>query len=147
MASLFERSFLMALGAAVLTKEMAAGLAEELVKKGESTGEEGKKVIEETVEQAREETRTLKTRFDETLQRNFHEMGLVTADQLEDLQLKLAQLEHRLSLLEKAASARPVAPELETPSGATPEEVSEAYHHFREEEVEVEALNPHLDVP
>lgn len=146
--NLFERSFLMALGAAVLAKDMAQSFADELVKKGESGSEEGRKIIDETVEQAREQTRTLKTRFDETLERNFHEMGIVTSDQLEELRLKLAQLEHRISLLESGTRPKPAAPsDEELPSGTTPSEVSEEYHHIREEEAEVEALNPHLDVP
>jgi BMFP domain-containing protein YqiC len=30
----------------------------------------------------------------------FHELGLVTRDELEELELRVAQLEHRLRLLE-----------------------------------------------
>jgi len=37
----------------------------------------------------------------------FRELGLVTRDELEEAQLKIAQLEHRLRLLE---NARPLSP-------------------------------------
>jgi polyhydroxyalkanoate synthesis regulator phasin len=44
------------------------------------------------------------TRFGEkagtTLDRLFREVGLVTKDDVEELELRIAQLEHRLSLLE-----------------------------------------------
>lgn len=143
MTSLFERSFLMALGAAVLTKDMASSLADELVKRGETSSSEGKKMLDETVEQARIETRGIKERFDEAMLSNFNEMGLVTSHQMEELELKLAQIEHRLSLLEAAAAVESDI----MPGGETPAEVSEEFHHHREEEAEVEALNPHLDTP
>lgn len=146
MATLFERSFLMALGAAVLTKEMASDLADELFKKGESTTSEGKKVIDEAVESAKEQTRTLKTHFDASLERNFKDMGLATSKELEEINLKLAQLEHRITLLE---SDRPATMSFEDAlaGGVSPAEASAEYHHMREEEAEAEALNPHLDMP
>lgn len=134
MSNLFERSFLMALGAAVLTKEMAESLGKELVGKGEGATSEGRKLIDETVAQAKEQTRTLKTHFDETLQSNFQEMGLVTGDQVEEMKLKIAQLEHRIGLLE--AEVAIAAKEGESVHAMT-----------REEEAEIEGLSPRLDTP
>lgn len=40
----------------------------------------------------------------------FRELGLVTREELEEAQLKIAQLEHRLSLLEKPPPLSPPAP-------------------------------------
>ena len=40
----------------------------------------------------------------------FRELGLVTREELDDAQLKLAQLEHRLALLEKPPPLSPPAP-------------------------------------
>lgn len=134
MSNLFERSFLMALGAAVLTKEMAESLGKEMLGRGEEATSEGRKLIDETVAQAKEQTRTLRSRFDETLQSNFHEMGLVTGDQVEELQLKVAQLEHRIGLLEAEL--------------AIASEKGESAHPMtREEEAEIEGLSPRLDTP
>ncbi|MHB0867300.1 MAG: phasin family protein [Thermoleophilia bacterium] len=103
MTNMFERSFLMALGAAALTRDMAESFAGDLVKRGSTASDEGRKLVEETVEQAREETRGIKDRFDETLERNFREMGLVTSDEVEEMRLKIAQLEHRIALMEAGA--------------------------------------------
>jgi polyhydroxyalkanoate synthesis regulator phasin len=40
----------------------------------------------------------------------FRELGLVTREELEEAELKLAQLEHRLRLLEKGPPLSPPAP-------------------------------------
>jgi polyhydroxyalkanoate synthesis regulator phasin len=40
----------------------------------------------------------------------FRELGLVTREELDDAQLKIAQLEHRLALLEKPPPLSPPAP-------------------------------------
>jgi polyhydroxyalkanoate synthesis regulator phasin len=169
MSNLFERSFLMALGAAMLARDAAGDVADELVKKGEETTEESRRLVNETVAQARESTRTLRDRFDESLERSLKEMGLVKKQQLEELELKMAQLEHRIALLEAEAAValppRPVAaaqpsriplsrvksaepaPEPSLPGGEPLATASEEYHHLREEEAELEARNPHLDIP
>ncbi|MBE0428896.1 MAG: hypothetical protein IBX61_03380 [Thermoleophilia bacterium] len=152
MTNLFERSFLIALGAAALTREMAADIVDELANKGDVASAEGRKMVEDTIEQAKVEARGMKTRFDEGLKRSFTDMGLATSDQIEELTLKLAQIEHRLSLLEASAPTaapgiEPVVTAEEMPSGEMPEEVSEEHHRRREERAEAEGLNPHLDLP
>ena len=164
MANLFERSFLMALGAAMLARDAAGEMADDLVKRGEETTEESRRLVNETVAQARESTRTLRDRFDEGLERSLKEMGLVKREQLDELELKMAQLEHRIALLEAEAAValppRPVtripvsreksvapAPEPTMPGGEPLLDATEEYHHLREEEAELEARNPHLDIP
>ena len=109
MSNLLERSILMTLGAAAITKEVADSIASGLTQKGEETTELGRQAVQEAVEKAQEETRSLRVRFDNTLQRNFRELGLAANSEVEELKLKVAQLEHRISLLEaiseKAAAA------------------------------------------
>jgi len=102
MSNLFERSILMTLGAAMLTKEMAESLAGNLSQKGEDTTALGREAIDEAVEKARTEARSLRGRFDDTLQRNFRDLGLAPKTEVEELKLKMAQLEHRIALLEAA---------------------------------------------
>ncbi len=120
MSNLFERSILMTLGAAMLTKEMAESLTGSLTEKGEETTALGREAIDEAVEKAKTEARSLRGRFDGTLQRNFREMGLAPSSEVEELQLKVAQLEHRISLLEAAqpADAKPA------PAGAAAAETT-----------------------
>jgi polyhydroxyalkanoate synthesis regulator phasin len=107
MSNLFERSILMTLGAAMLTKEMAESLAGNLAQKGEDTTALGREAVDEAVEKAKTEVRSLRGRFDDTLQRNFRDLGLASSVEVEELKLKVAQLEHRIALLEAAPSATP----------------------------------------
>lgn len=116
MNNLLERSFFLTLGAAALTKEVAEGVVSELVKRGQITSDEGRKTVDEVVEQAKNETRGLRTRIDEAMQRNLQDLGLAPREQVEDLQLKIAQLEHRISLLE-TAQEKPAEPVVEEGRG------------------------------
>ena len=105
MANLLERSILMTIGAASLSRDVAEALAGELTGRGRETTDEGREAVNELVQKARDETRVAKSRFDASMQRTFRDFGVATQDQLEEMQLKIAQLEHRLSLLEAEATA------------------------------------------
>ena len=109
MSNLLERSILMTIGAASLTRDVAEALTNEFVGRGQRTTDEGREAVNDLVDRARDETRAAKGRIDLSLQRTFRDMGLATSEQLEEMELKLAQLEHRLSLLEAAAEAVPAA--------------------------------------
>jgi polyhydroxyalkanoate synthesis regulator phasin len=105
MASLLERSILMTLGAAMLTKEMAESLGDSLAQKGGETTSLGREAVDEAVDKAKEEARSLRGRFDSTIQRNFRELGLAPSTEVDELKLKVAQLEHRIKLLEADSTA------------------------------------------
>lgn len=122
MANMLERSILMTLGAAMLTKELAESLADSLAQKGGETTSLGREAVDEAVDKAKDEARSLRGRFDDTIQRNFRELGLAPSTEIEELKLKMAQLEHRISLLE-ADSTKAVADET-GPSGVIGEAVS-----------------------
>lgn len=100
MSNLFEQSILMTLGAAAITKEVAESVVGEFVKRGKMTSDEGRQAVDEVIDKTKGEARSLRSRFDETLQKNLQDLGLAPRQQMEDLQLKVAQLEHRISLLE-----------------------------------------------
>lgn len=106
MANLLERSVMLTIGLAAVMREVADSLTDELVKRGEATTEEGRKVFDEAVDKARDEALSLRDRFDSQVQRGYRDMGIASSDQLEEMQLKIAQLEHRVSLLEKEHEAR-----------------------------------------
>ncbi len=113
MSNPLERSILMALGAAAITREMAESIAGNLAQKGEETTALGREAVDEAVEMAKDETRSLRVRFDDTLQRNFRELGLALNTEVDELKLKVAQLEHRISLLEAQSEAPAAEPEKE----------------------------------
>lgn len=118
MANLFERSILLTIGVAAVAREVAESLAGDLVKIGEATTEDGRQAVNDTVEKAKEEARTLRSRFDSQVKRGYSDMGIASNDRLDEMQLKIAQLEHRVALLEAALEslagpdeAEPVAEE------------------------------------
>jgi polyhydroxyalkanoate synthesis regulator phasin len=90
---LAEKVVLAGVGAVALTAERADALAEELSARGGIGREEARALIEELVGRWRSEG----VRIGE---RPFRELGLVTRVELEELELRVAQIEHRLRLLE-----------------------------------------------
>jgi polyhydroxyalkanoate synthesis regulator phasin len=108
---LLERVAFTAVGAVALTAERADALAEELAERGLIRRDEARALIEDVSSRWRGDATRLGERAGSTLDALFRELGLVTKEDLEDLELRLAQLEHRLSLLEEPetrVSAPPV---------------------------------------
>lgn len=99
---LLERLALAAVGAVALTAERADELAERLAERGGMTREDARSLIEDSMSRWRGDATRLAERAGEGLQGVFTQLGLVTRDELEELELRVAQLEHRLRLLERA---------------------------------------------
>lgn len=109
--ALIERVVLAAVGAAAMTAERADALADELAERGMARRDEARAVIDDVTNRWRGDATRLGERAGTTLDRLFRELGLVTQDEVEELELRIAQLEHRLKLLEEPAtrdSAPPV---------------------------------------
>jgi polyhydroxyalkanoate synthesis regulator phasin len=100
---LIERTFLVGLGAAALTKEKIQGLVEEFVRRGQISGDEGRDMVERLVARSKEETQSALKKADTHLSGTFRDIGLATRRDLEDIDFRLRQLEHRVRLLESAA--------------------------------------------
>lgn len=97
---LLERLALSAVGAVALTAERADAIAEELADLGLARRDEARALIDDLSARWRGDATRLGERAGATLDTLFRELGLVTRDDLEELELRIAQLEHRLSLLE-----------------------------------------------
>ena len=97
---LAEKLVLAGVGAVALTAERADALAEELAARGAMGREEARSLIEELIGRWRNETVRLGERTGSGLAGLFREVGLVTRGEVEELELRLAQVEHRLRLLE-----------------------------------------------
>jgi polyhydroxyalkanoate synthesis regulator phasin len=110
MANLIERSILLTIGAAALTLDMAESLAGEMVKRGQETSEESRKAMDELLERARGEAMSFRGDIDSGIRNLLSEAGVPSREQLSELELKLAQLEHRISLLEDGGSGAGDAP-------------------------------------
>ena len=97
---LVERLLLAGVGAVSLTAERAETLAEELAEKGGLRKEDARELIDEATLRWRGEAGRIGERASVALEGLFGELGLVTKEELEELELRVAQLEHRLRLLE-----------------------------------------------
>jgi polyhydroxyalkanoate synthesis regulator phasin len=96
----FERLVLAAVGAVGLTAARAEQLADALAARGGITRDDARAVIEEVSARWRGEA----LRVSEAAQERAHALvraaGAVPRDEFEELELRLAQLEHRVRLLE-----------------------------------------------
>ena len=97
-----ERLALVAVGAVALTRERIDELGEELARRAGMRREDAVELVQDVVDGWRREAGRIGDRTTEAASRVVHELGLVTRDELEDLELRLAQLEHRLGLVERA---------------------------------------------
>ena len=95
-----ERLGLAALGAVALTAERADSLADELAAKGGMRRDEARELIDQATSRWRGEAVRMGERAGAGLEGLFQQLGLVTRAELDELELRVAQLEHRLRLLE-----------------------------------------------
>lgn len=107
---LVERLALAAVGAVALTAERVDALAEELSDRGGMRRDEARGLIEDAVTRWRGDATRLGERASEGLAGVFQQLGLVTREEFEELELRVAQLEHRLRLVEDAPRVAAVPP-------------------------------------
>jgi polyhydroxyalkanoate synthesis regulator phasin len=116
-----ERLLLAGVGAAALTKERVEELAEDLSRRGQLTREEAKDAIDDALHRWRGDALRMSERASTSMTTVVRELGLVTRREWEELELRLAQVEHRVRLLEGSAAPvqpRPLRDTAETPSPA-----------------------------
>jgi polyhydroxyalkanoate synthesis regulator phasin len=104
---LAERVILSAVGAVALTAERADALADELADRGLARRDEARALIDDLSARWRGDATRLGERAGATFDTLFRELGLVTKDDLEELELRVAQLELRLELLEEPPQREP----------------------------------------
>ena len=102
-----ELLVLAGIGAAALTGERADQLADELARKAGVQRDEALELVREVVDGWRREVSRVGERTTDAAQRVIAELGVVTQEQLEDVELRLAQLELRLKLLERGPRPAP----------------------------------------
>lgn len=107
-----EELFLAGVGAVALTKSRADELVDELSGRGRMTGEEARRLVDDMTSRWRGEAVRAGERASAGLSGVFRELGLVTRREWEELELRLAQVEHRLRLLEAPPDEQPTSPGL-----------------------------------
>ena len=101
MRDLIERTFLAGMGAAAATKDRIEDVVQDLVTKGQMNADEGREVVDRLAARSREEARTFLSKADSSLHSAYRSLGLGSKQDLEELGLRMEQLEHRIRLLEE----------------------------------------------
>ena len=102
-----RRLMLALVGAVALTAERADELADSLAQRGGMSKEEVRGFIDEATTRWRGDAVRVGERAGATLNGAFRELGLVTRDEWDELELRVAQIEHRLRLVESRPRAVP----------------------------------------
>ena len=113
-----EQAVLISIGAAAITRERAEAAVADLVRRGQIGGEEGRKVVDRLMENVRRggpgegggPAAGLVNRLEGGVQGVLREVGVVTGAEVDDLRLRLSELEHRIALLERARDAAASGP-------------------------------------
>ena len=96
-----EKLFLAALGAVSLTADRIEQLAESLAERGGMRRDDARAAIDELVTRWRGDTTRVTERAGAGMHGVLRELGLVLRSEYEELELRVAQLEHRMKLLER----------------------------------------------
>ena len=96
-----EELFLAGVGVVALTKERTEELVDELAGRGQVSRDDARAIVDDVVGRWRGEAMRVSERAGATFSGLFRELGLVTRREYEELELRLAQLEHRLRLVEQ----------------------------------------------
>ena len=102
---LIEQLLLAGMGAVSLTREKADSLLEDLASRGQLSREDAD-AIRDDLDRAPRSGASLGGRASSALTGLFRELGLVSQPAIEELELRVAQLEHRLRLLERKQTGR-----------------------------------------
>jgi len=103
---LAEQAVLAAVGAVSLTAERVDALADELADRGGLRRDEARALVRDLATRWRGDTMRVTERAGSTLQTALKQVGLALREEVEDLELRVAQLEHRVRLLEGSPPRR-----------------------------------------
>ena len=96
-----ERLLLAGVGAVSLTAERIDELADSLSERGGMRRDDARGAIDDVVRRWRTDATRMTERAGAGLHGLLRELGLVVRSEYEDLELRVAQLEHRLKLVER----------------------------------------------
>ena len=109
-----ERLILLQVGAAAATRDRVQEVVDSLIEQGRLEREEGRTVVNDVMNRARERSAGARSLVDASVQQGLRRGGLPTREDHEDLVFRVEQLEHRVRMLED----RPGTPPPGTPPPA-----------------------------
>ena len=104
---LAEQVLLGAVGAISLTAERAEALADELAERGGMRRDEARALVRDLASRWRGDAVRVGERTGAGLHGVLRQLGLVLREEYDELELRVAQLEHRLRLVEDASPGPP----------------------------------------
>jgi polyhydroxyalkanoate synthesis regulator phasin len=104
-----EQLLLAGVGVVALTADRVEELIDSLVKRGGVQRDEARAAVEDSVARWRGDATRVTERAGSSMQGLLREFGLVLRSEYEELELRVAQLEHRLRLLERDEDLTPPA--------------------------------------
>lgn len=117
-----ERLILLQVGAAAATRDRVQAVVDSLIEQGRIEREEGRTVVNDVMNRARERSAGARSLVDASVQQGLKRGGLPTREDQEDVVFRVEQLEHRVRMLEdRPAAGAPGTP----PTAGGPEGVSE----------------------
>ena len=119
-----ERLILLQVGAAAATRDRVQEVVDSLIEQGRIEREEGRTVVNDVMNRARERSAGARSLVDASVQQGLRRGGLPTREDHEDLVFRVEQLEHRVRMLEdRPATPPPPAggPEAPPERGDAPE--------------------------
>jgi polyhydroxyalkanoate synthesis regulator phasin len=93
---LFEKTIEVGLGAALLTKESATKLVDDLIQRGTVTKTEGKKLVNDMLEKGKRQKQKMEELITEVVQRVMDKADVARQSHIEELERRIADLEERL---------------------------------------------------
>jgi len=93
---LFEKTIEVGLGAALLTKESATKLVDELIQRGAVTKTEGRKLVSDMLEKGKRQKQKMEDFVTEVVQRAMAKADVARQSHIEELERRIADLEDRL---------------------------------------------------
>ncbi len=102
-----EQAIFVAVGAASLTRDRAQGIVDDLVRRGQMTDEEGRLTVEGLMARVRAggDAYGIVGRIEDGVHAILRELGIAQRDDIVDVDQRIAELEHRIRLLEEASGS------------------------------------------
>jgi polyhydroxyalkanoate synthesis regulator phasin len=93
---LIEQTIELGLGAALLTKETATKLVDDLVKRGDMTRDEGRKLVDTMLEKGKGQKERMESFVSDVVERALSRTDVARRSIVDDLERRIAELERRL---------------------------------------------------
>jgi len=107
---LFEKTVDLGLGAALLIKEAAANLVDDLVKRGSMSKDEGQKMLSQMLEKGKEQKTKMEGLVHQTVDKMLGQADLARQSSIEALERRVTELERELKRAQQAMPEEQIPP-------------------------------------